>query len=625
MPLDTKTLRCSTPEASPLPSWVADILRKRCKLKQELLKQADLVPVRIAILGGSTTGEVKKLLELFLLAQGLQPSFYESGYNLYSDEVLFENPGLWTFRPDIVFIHTTWHNVLEFPELLDAEIEVEQRIRREVARFQSLWEKIHTGLGAVIIQNNFDVPHLRPLGNLDGSAVFGRVHFLLRLNVEFAKYAQSHTRFLINDILYLSAQLGLAQWCEHTYWYNFHMALGPTATVTLAQNVAAMVKSVYGKSKKCLVLDLDNTLWGGIIGESGVRSLVLGRDHPIGEAFVDFQRYVKGLQSRGVILAVCSKNDPENAKEGFLHPDSVLRIEDFAAFKANWDPKPENIRQIASDLNIGLDSVVFVDDNPAERAFVAEQLPDVAVPDIGSDVSLFAEMLDRERYFEPHQLVQDDLVRGAYYNSNTERNDCEVGFSDYGKFLESLRMTAEIGPFSAVYLDRITQLINKTNQFNLTTRRYTSAEVEAIAGDRSFITLYGRLADRFGDNGLVSVLIGRRLENVVEIDLWVMSCRVFKREMEFAMFDAFVEQCQAKGIGRIVGVYAPSKKNGIVAGLYTDLGLSRDLTFEGMDSSRFDLLCQEYVPRTRYIRRTSSPFLKVADPGEVSQPPTIPY
>ena len=441
---------------------------------------------------------------------------------------------------------------------------------------------------------------------------------MLRLNAEFAKYARNHSRFLINDILYLSAQVGQAAWFRNNYWYNFHMALSPTATVALAQNVAAIVKSVYGKSKKCLVLDLDNTLWGGVIGDDGVQNLILGRDHPVGEAFLDFQRYVKSLQRRGIILAVCSKNDPENAKEGFSHPDSVLKLEDFSVFKANWDPKPDNIRAIAAELNIGLDSIVFVDDNPAERDFVTEQLPEVAVPNVGTDVSCFAEVLDHERYFEVDKVVQDDLNRSAYYSSNAQRSADRGKFSNYGEFLASLEMTAEIGPFLPVYLERITQLINKTNQFNLTTRRYTSAEVVAIAQDPAFLTLYGRLADKFGDNGLVSVLIGQVLDETLQVELWLMSCRVLKREMEFAMFDALVEQCQARGIRKIVGVYIPSKKNGMVAGHYESLGFRpMNEASEGRELWSYDLPAT-YSPRTRYIRRTAEALLAAARPENES-------
>jgi FkbH-like protein len=594
------------PRALQFPIAVSDILRKRETLKKQLLKQASLFPTRIAILGGSTTGEVKNMLELFLLAQGIQPAFYESGYNCYCEDVQFENPDLWNFKPDIVFIHTTWRNVSQFPELLEVEAEVEHRIHREMTRFKSLWQKIHAELGALIIQNNFDLPQLRPLGNLEASESFGRSNFLLRLNSEFANYARSHSRFVINDILYLSARVGLDAWAGQSYWYSFHMALSPTAAVALAHNVAGIVKSIYGKSKKCLILDLDNTLWGGVVGDDGVQNLILGRDHPVGEAFVDFQQYVRDLRRRGVILAACSKNDAENAKEGFSHPDSILKLEDFSAFKANWSPKPQNIREIAADLNIGLDSVVFVDDNPAERALVADQLPDVAVPDVGSDVSRFAQVIEHERYFEVDKLVQDDLSRSAYYSSNAQRSTYEAGFGDYGEFLASLEMTAEIGSFLPVYLERITQLINKTNQFNLTTRRYTSAEVESIARDQAFITLYGRLADKFGDNGLVSVLIGRVLDDAVELDLWLMSCRVFKREMEFAMFDALVEKCQELGVRKIVGIYIPSKKNSLVAGHYANLGFSRmDVGSRDRELWHYDVP-RSYSARTRYIRRTAN-------------------
>jgi FkbH-like protein len=602
---ETKTFQPDILKALRFPTTPAEILRKRQSLKKELLGQANLTPTRIAILGGSTTAEVKSMLELFLLAQGIQPTFFESGYNRYSEDVLFQNPDLWNFKPDIVFVHTTWHNVSQFPQLMEPEAEVEQRVRREMARFASVWEKIHTELGALIIQNNFDLPHLRPLGNLEASESFARVNFLMRLNAEFAKYARSHSRFLINDIHYLSAQVGLNNWHGRAYWYNFHMALSPTATVPLAQNLAAIVKSVYGKSKKCLVLDLDNTLWGGIVGDDGVQNLILGRDHPVGEAFLDFQRYVKDLQRRGIILAVCSKNDIENAKEGFSHPDSILKVEDFSVFKANWNPKPGNMREIARELNIGLDSLVFVDDNPAERALVADQLPEVAVPDVGSDVSRFAEALEHERYFEVDRVVQDDLKRAVYYNSNAQRSTYQAGFRDYGEFLASLEMTAEIGSFSAVYLERTTQLINKTNQFNLTTKRYTSAEVESISRDPGFVTLYGRLADRFGDNGLVSVLIGRVSGETLEVDVWLMSCRVLNREMELAMFDTLVEHCQARGIRRIVGVYIPTKKNNMVAGHYSGLGFTR-LTESSGDHElwRFDVP-QSYSLRTRFIRRTA--------------------
>jgi FkbH-like protein len=581
-----------------------NILRKRRTIKTELSRQQNLIPCRVAILGGSTTSEIRNMLEIFLLAQGIEPVFYESGYNRYFEDIVFENPDLWKFKPDVIFVHTTWQNIPEFPAVLEAEVEVEARVRREVSRFQSLWEKIHTKLGAVVVQNNFDLPPLRPLGTLEGTEAYGRVNFVQRLNAEFAQYARTHSNLVINDILYLSAQLGRAAWFRPGYWYSFHMALSSAASVAVGQSVAAIIKSIYGKSKKCLVLDLDNTLWGGVIGDDGLQNLVLGNDQPVGEAYLDFQRYIKALQGRGVILAVCSKNDDKNAREGFSHPDSILKVEDFSAFKANWNSKPENLREIAGQLNIGLDSIVFVDDNPAERALVQQQLPEVAVPDIGSDVSVFAEILEHERYFEIHKIVPDDIDRSAYYKSNAERNEYQDQFSDYGDFLDSLQMSAEIGPFHPVYLERITQLINKTNQFNLTTRRYTGSEVEMISQYPDFLTLYGRLQDRFGDNGLVSVVVGRAADDVLQLDLWLMSCRVLQREMEFAMFDALVEECQRRGLSKIVGVYVSSRKNAMVAGHYASLGFNAvSATSERGEYWSYDIPAT-YSPRSVHIRRT---------------------
>ena len=605
MEAENKSGRWEVPKELRYPLDVATVLRKRRSLKRVLLEQPNLTPRRIAILGGSTTAEVRSMLELFLLAHGIQPEFYESEYNRYSEEVMFENPELWSFKPEIVYIHTTWHNVSQYPELLDGEAEVEQCVRQEMGRFEAIWEKIETGLGALIIQNNFDLPPLRPLGNLESSAAYGRTNFLMRLNAEFAKYARTHSRFLVHDIQYLSAQVGLGAWFDPTYWYSFHTATSPAATVALAQSLAAMVKAVYGKSKKCLVLDLDNTLWGGVIGDDGVQGLILGRDHAVGEAFLNFQRYAKELQRRGVLLAVCSKNEPEIAPEGFTHPDSVLKLEDFSAFKANWNPKPDNIREIAFELNIGLDSLVFVDDNPAERALVAAQLPEVAVPEVGADVTRFASVLEAERYFEVDKLVKEDLSRGSYYTANVQRNVSQGKFKDYAEFLDSLEMTAEIAPFAPVYLERITQLINKTNQFNLTTKRYTGADVEAMAKDPACLTLYGRLTDKFGDNGLVSVLIGRIAGHTVEMDIWLMSCRVLKREMEQAMFDALVEQCQARGIRTIAGVYIPSKKNAMVKEFYGELGFTRAAD-RGDDRQVWEFeVPREYTTKSSHIRRTA--------------------
>jgi FkbH-like protein len=301
-------------------------------------------------------------------------------------------------------------------------------------------------------------------------------------------------------------------------------------------------------------------------------------------------------------LAVCSKNDEEIAKQGFEHPDSVLKLEHISSFKVNWEPKHENILAIARELNLSVDSFVFVDDNPAERAIVEAQIPGIAVPNIGNEVSRYAAVIDEGRYFEPVALSQEDLTRAALYRSNTERSNAEAQFANYGDYLDSLEMSAEIQPFNSLYLERITQLTNKTNQFNLTTRRYTLAEMEAVMQDERYVGLYGRLSDRFGDNGLISIMLGRREHDVLHIDLWLMSCRVLKRDMELAMLDVLVEHAKAANITSLRGYYLPTKKNGMVADHYEKLGFQQYSLDPESKSSVWTLEIQTYTPRNRHIR-----------------------
>ena len=332
----------------------------------------------------------------------------------------------------------------------------------------------------------------------------------------------------------------------------------------------SLIRAVFGKSRKVLVLDLDNTLWGGVIGDDGPDHILIGRETPPAEAYTAFQEYCLALRDRGILLAVCSKNDEAIARSGFAHPDSVLKLEHIACFKANWEPKPDNILEIARELNLGVESFVFIDDNPAERDLVRAQIPGIAVPEIGSEVTRFADIIQAGRYFEPSALSTEDLNRAATYARHSRLASQQARFADYGEYLDSLEMSAEIGPFKPVYLERIAQLTNKTNQFNLTTRRYTIPEMQAAAADPSCIALYGKLSDKFGDHGLICVVLGCQESDTLQLDLWLMSCRVLKREMEKAMLDALVERARARGIRRLLGLYIPSARNGMVADFYPD-------------------------------------------------------
>ncbi len=344
------------------------------------------------------------------------------------------------------------------------------------------------------------------------------------------------------------------------------------AIPSVAFGVASIIRAVEGRSKKCLVLDLDNTLWGGVVGDDGVDGIRLGEGTPEGEAHLELQRYVRALQERGVILAICSKNDQESALTGLGHRESQLTAANFAASRINWQPKNVNLEEIAREINIGVDSLVLLDDNPSERELVATQLPTVAVPDVGSDVTRYIGVLDRAGYFEATTLSTEDALRQRYYEGNIQRVAAAAQIVSYQDFLASLDMEAEVGPFVPVYVPRIAQLTNKTNQFNLTTRRFTEAEVAAFSTDDNYVTLFGRLADKFGDNGLVTVLLGRIEDDILHMELWLMSCRVIKRDLEWAMFRELKRAARARSIRRIRGYYIPTKKNAIVKDHYAILG-----------------------------------------------------
>ncbi len=547
------------------------ILRKKKSIRKQLLLKVSLIEKNIAILGGSTTSEIKNILELFLLDNGIKSNFYESEYNKYYEDALFGNDDLDKFNPDIVYIHTTNQNIIKYPELKDSEDDIKILLDNEIKRYKSIWSSL-SKFDCAIIQNNFDYTIDRSLGNLDCYDIHGKTYFINQLNSEFSKQAREIKNLYINDINYLSSYIGLKNWFDKSLWHQAKYALSIDSIPELAFNISKIINAIFGKTKKCLVLDLDNTCWGGVIGDDGLDGIHIGTETAIAESYTKFQKYAKELKQRGITLAVCSKNDFKNAKEGFTHPESILKFDDFTSFKANWDPKHQNIIDIAKEINIGVDSLVFIDDNPVERDIVSSQIPSVSVPNVGNDVIHFIEHIDRNGYFEPISLLADDINRNQYYEDNKKRAKEESTFKSYDEFLVSLEMTADIKSFSSIYLDRITQLTNKTNQFNLTTKRYTAGEIENIASSDSHIKIYGKLTDKYGDNGLIAISIGTIKENQCHIDLWLMSCRVLKRDMEFAMLDELVRQCKEKDVSEIIGYYYKSAKNNMVSDLYEKFG-----------------------------------------------------
>ncbi len=548
------------------------ILKKRIAIKKELLaSEIPFINKNIAILGGSTTHDIKHILELFLLGNGIKPTFFESEYGQYWEDAMFGNSEIDLLKPDIIYIHTSNRNITSYPTIKNTEVEIDKMLSDQYKHFEVMWDKLKEKYDCPIIQNNFEMPFYRLLGNKDASDIHGKTNFIMRLNNFLYQYSQKHSNFYINDINYLSANFGLERWADPLYWHMYKYCLCVSAIPNLAFSISNIIKSIFGRNKKALVLDLDNTLWGGVIGDDGVEGIEIGKETPMGQVYSEFQAYLKEHKDLGILLNVNSKNDYDNAIAGLNHPDGVLRPDDFVIIKANWENKDKNLLDIAADLNIFPDSIVFVDDNPAEREIVTAQVAGVVTPRMDK-VENYINTLDKCGFFEVTHFSEDDIKRNDMYRVNAERDQQQKSFSNYEEYLKSLDMTALIRDFDDIYIQRITQLTNKTNQFNLTTKRFTESEMDVVASDSNYIRLYGKLEDKLGDNGVVTVVVGRKENKTLHIELWLMSCRVLKRNMEYAMMDTLVEEAQKVGIRTIRGYYFKTAKNGMVKDFYEQMG-----------------------------------------------------
>ena len=548
------------------------VMRKLKSLRRELLTQGPFVDKRVYVASGSTTQEVADALEVFLLNAGIRPVFMLGDYGLFYEDLAFENDALEKFNPDIVYIHSSFKNLIHIPSVQDSTEDVEAKLSNELDRYYKIWNTIEKRYNCLIIQNNFEPPPYRPLGNLEASHHSGLINFICKLNLKFADAAAERKELFINDLNYLASFHGVRNWFSQTSWYRSKHSVSLECIPYLAHNLSNIILSFCGKSKKALVLDLDNTLWGGVIGDDGLEKIEIGRGSPVAEAYLAFQQFIKELSDRGILLSIASKNELVNALEGLSHPSGVLKESNFVSIKANWLPKADNIQEISQEMNIFPDSLVFVDDNPAERESVRQFLPDVFVLEMSEDISDYIDILDKSGVFEPASVSNDDFIRNSSFKANVGRVALEKKSGNYKDYLRSLEMTAIIKDSEGEHLDRIVQLVNKTNQFNLTTRRYSSGEIEALIRSESHLVIYGSLDDKFGPSGLVSVMLCTITEDVIVIDNWVMSCRVFKRDMEYAMFDELVRIARSRGIRSIEGMFVLSAKNGVVSQLFRSLG-----------------------------------------------------
>jgi FkbH-like protein len=575
------------------------------RLFQSIPKDAlNLTPIKLAIVGTSTLDHFAYSLKLWLGLEGFDADIYLAPFGTLDQSILDPNSDLYEFNADIIWLFTNYRDIhADLPFGASTEF-IEQTMKQAVFRFSSLWETLQKRGQAFVITNNADLPQTLEFGHYEGSVVWGRSNFLRRFNLELAKVITSG--LAIFDIEYLSGLVGKKNWFDDTYWHHSKHAFSFDVTSLVAFHGSKIISSIKGGAKKCLVLDLDNTLWGGVIADDGLKGIKLGHGSE-GEPYIAFQSYIKRLKDRGIILAVCSKNSEENAKSPFLnHPDMKLKLDDIAVFVADWNNKADNIRHIADTLNIGLDSLVFVDDNPAERALVEKELPMVAVPDLPSDPSQYTNVLNQNYYFETISYTQEDSIRGEMYRADSQRKKILKNTADLDGFLEDLNMEAIIHTFDESNLPRITQLINKSNQFHLTTTRYTENAIRSMMKDKKIISRYFKLGDRFGDNGLISLVILIHNEHSLKLDTWVMSCRVLARGVEELVHNEIVSIARSLKVKNILGLYIPTKKNKLVSGLFERMGYEKRDIAEKEDCWELNM-SNKVRPKKHHIKIIETP------------------
>jgi FkbH-like protein len=544
------------------------------KLVHELAgkKFSSLRQCKIAVLGSSTTNLLVPLLRALCLRDRIEVEIYEAPFGSIPQEILDKSSGLSLFRPDILLLVMHWRDLRLEAITGDESGFVSHFIEEQ----KTMWSRLSDSFACHVVQPSFDYPATEAYGYLGGVLAGGRTRIIDLLNLKLREEVPAHVSIL--DLAAVQRRSGMKRWENEPEWVRYRQHPGTEALPELAEAYMSHVRAVLGLSHKVLVTDLDNTLWNGVIGEDGLDGIRIGPGSPEGESHLSLQHYLLDLRRRGILLAVCSKNNLEDAKLPFLHhPQMALRLDDFAAFKANWDDKSVNLLAIARDLSLGLDSFVFLDDNPIEREWVGSQLPQVTVVEPGTSPFQFLYQLDRGRYFEAVSLSREDLVRADQYRAETQRENIRAASSTLDDFLQNLQLQASVEAVSSKNLARVTQLVNKTNQFNLTTRRYTEAQIYGIAQDPQAWAGAFHMYDRMGGYGLIGVLFCKPSGqfDTWEIDAWLMSCRALGRQMEKFMFDRMVEAALLKGIRRIVGIYRPTAKNGLVKELYDQLGFRR--------------------------------------------------
>lgn len=565
------------------------------KLKKLSKAKPNSPEIRAALLGDTATQLLAAAITGASADKGMNLNIYEAEYDQIFSEIIDDSSRLYSFKPEYVIIY------MSSEKLYDKFCQTPLPDRAgfadaQMANLKGQWDKINSVIRTRIIQMNFAENDDRAFGNFGSKTEFSYIFQLRKLNYLMEEQAAADKNLYISDLSGIQNIYGRETLFSDKYYYSARLAVSVEGLPMLATGIADIISALSGKFKKCVVLDLDNTLWGGVIGDDGIDNIQIG-ELGTGRAFSDFQKWLTELKNRGILLAVCSKNNEDAAKEPFeKHPEMVLRLSDFAIFVANWNDKASNIKYIQQTLNIGMDSMVFIDDNPFERNLVREMIPEITVPELPEDPALYLSFLKKENLFETGSYSAGDSDRTQQYRAEAQRVQLQQSFGSIDDYLQSLEMTGKAAPFDSFNIPRISQLTQRSNQFNLRTVRYTEGEIADIAASDNYITLYFTLKDKFGDHGLISVVILEKQENDLFIDTWLMSCRVLKRTAEEFIINTVVRTAKEKGFSRITGEYIPTAKNKMVADIYEKLG------FSPVGENRFEVFTDSFKSNKCFIK-----------------------
>ena len=550
---------------------------------------------RLAILGNVSTQFLTTAIRGYAAFEKLPLSVYDADYNQIEAQLLDPSSEVYGFAPDSILIWIGTDKLYE--EFLDLSLESRPGFSESImSKITMYWDLISQHSRANIMQMNFTEIDDKAFGNYSCKVDSAFVYQIRKLNYMLAEAMRLRKNVYPIDLLSIQMQLGVSVFYDAPLYYNAKMTVSTDALPYVAKAVVDVQKALTGRINKCVVLDLDNTVWGGVIGDDGMNNIEIG-ELGRGHVFTDFQRWLKQLKECGIILCVCSKNNEETAKKPFEeHDEMILRLSDIALFVANWDDKASNVRLIQKTLNIGMDSLVFIDDNPFERNLIRQMIPEIEVPELPEDPALYLGYLQEQNYFETASFTGAGSDRTKLYQAEFERTKLMTSFDSLDSYLESLEMIGEAKPFEEQKFSRIAQLTQRSNQFNLRTVRYTDADIQSIANDPDYITLYYTLRDKFGDHGLVGVIIMKK-ENAEQlfIDTWLMSCRVLKRGMEEYIVNCFMREAKKRGYMRVCGEYIPTQKNTMVKDIYKTMG------FEKVSENNYVMDVNKFEPKKNYI------------------------